>query len=370
MNTPPSITSPPSIRDTRVASHSDLLSGLLHMFGTLSEERVDTLVNMIESEKEVILSTVKSGKKDVLVKPKEIVNIPCRINTGYVERNIPVLLEKLSDGYFPFELELCDSLITLKRGNCARINVMCINNSYHDVIVPNRTMLGKLTQVRSATPFQVKFNDDSSKEKVQHSRDTALENNGLLSNVARLGVPQINLSEKIPEVKLPDGLSPEPKEIILNMLKEERGAFCTSEGDVGCAEELHMKINLSDDRPVVKNYVGVPKPLYPELKAYVEDLLNRGFITKSCSPYSSACVVVRKKDGSMRLCIDYRELKQGDRVLVKSLLVGQYSDISLVLAMLEDSKLLLILSRTFKEHVKEPMEMGQETVSKVQENIL
>ena len=79
-------------------------------------------------------------------------------------------------------------------------------------------------------------------------------------------------------------------------------------GDVGCAEELQMKINLSDDSPVEKNYVGVPKTLYPELKAYVEDLLNRGFISKSRSPYSSACVVVRKKDGSMRLCIDYREL--------------------------------------------------------------
>ena len=69
-----------------------------------------------------------------------------------------------------------------------------------------------------------------------------------------------------------------------------------------------MKINFSDNRPVEKNYAGHPNTLYPELKAYVEDLLNQGFITKSCSPYSSACVVVHKKDGSIRLCIDYREL--------------------------------------------------------------
>ena len=92
------------------------------------------------------------------------------------------------------------------------------------------------------------------------------------------------------------------------MLKEERGAFCNSEGHVGCAEGFQMKINLSDDSPVEKNYVRVAKPLYPELKAHVEDLLNRGFVAKSRSPYDSACVVVHKKDGSMRLCIDYREL--------------------------------------------------------------
>ena len=162
---------------------------------------------------------------------------------------IPVLFEKLNDGCFPSELELCDSLITLKRGSCARINASCIKNSSHDVIVPNCTMLGKLLQVRPATPFQVKFNGDNSKEKVQHCRDIALENNSLLSNVAQSGVPQINLSEKIPEVKLPEGLSLEQKEIIL---KEERG---TSEGDVGIAEELQMKINLSDYRPAEKNYV-------------------------------------------------------------------------------------------------------------------
>ena len=289
------------------AAHSDLLSGLLHMFGTLLEERVDALVNMIESEKEVVLSTVKSGKKDVRVKSKETVNISCHINTGYIESNMPVLFEKLSDGCFPFELELCDSLITLKRGNAARISVMCITNSSHDVIVPNRTMLGKLTQVRSATPFQVIFNDDNGKEKAQYSGNMTPENNGLLSNVVPSKDPQINFSEKIPEVKLPEELSPEQKDIILNMLNEEIEAFCTIEGDFGCAEELQMKINLSDNRPVEKNYVGVPKPLYPELKAYVEDLLHRGFITKSRSPYSSACVVVRK-DGSIRLCIDYREL--------------------------------------------------------------
>ena len=76
---------------SNAASRTDLLSDLMHTFGTLSEERVDALINLIESGKEDILSTVKSGKKDVLVKSRETMNIPCRINTGYMERNTPVL---------------------------------------------------------------------------------------------------------------------------------------------------------------------------------------------------------------------------------------------------------------------------------------
>ena len=39
-------------------------------------------------------------------------------------------------------------------------------------------------------------------------------------------------------------------------------------------------------------------------------MLNRKFIKPSKSPYSSHCVCVRKRDGTLRLCIDYRALNQ------------------------------------------------------------
>ncbi len=61
---------------------------------------------------------------------------------------------------------------------------------------------------------------------------------------------------------------------------------------------------------IQKNYNSIPKPLYPEVKQYIEDLLNRKFIRKSKSAYSSPVVCVRKKDGTLRLCVDYRELNR------------------------------------------------------------
>jgi hypothetical protein len=71
-----------------------------------------------------------------------------------------------------------------------------------------------------------------------------------------------------------------------------------------------MKINLTDNIPVQKKYNSIPKPLYPEVKQYIEDLLNRKFIRKSKSAYSSPVICVRKKDGTLRLCVDYRELNR------------------------------------------------------------
>ena len=94
------------------------------------------------------------------------------------------------------------------------------------------------------------------------------------------------------------------------MLSQEAEAFAQGEDDVGCIEQLQMNILLTDDQPVQKNYLSIPRPLYPEVKAYIEDLLNRNFIRKSTSPYSSSVVCVRKKDGGMRLCVDYSSLNK------------------------------------------------------------
>ena len=47
-----------------------------------------------------------------------------------------------------------------------------------------------------------------------------------------------------------------------------------------------------------------------ELKSQLEDLLDKGFIRRSVSPWGASMLFVKKKDGSMRLCIDYRELNK------------------------------------------------------------
>ena len=47
-----------------------------------------------------------------------------------------------------------------------------------------------------------------------------------------------------------------------------------------------------------------------ELKAQLQELLSKGFIRPSASPWGAPVLFVKKKDGSFRMCIDYRQLNK------------------------------------------------------------
>ena len=47
-----------------------------------------------------------------------------------------------------------------------------------------------------------------------------------------------------------------------------------------------------------------------ELKVQMEEMANKRFVRPSTSPWGAPVLFVKKKDGSMRLCINYRELNK------------------------------------------------------------
>ncbi|KAJ8006553.1 hypothetical protein DPEC_G00108440 [Dallia pectoralis] len=112
-----------------------------------------------------------------------------------------------------------------------------------------------------------------------------------------------------PPVELGHLNEPE-REVVHKMLREECASFSRTEDDIGCIEKLQLSISLKDTEPVAKAYLSVPKPLYREMKDYLSDLIAQGWVEKSNSPYASPVVCVRKKDGSLRLCIDFREVNK------------------------------------------------------------
>ncbi|KAK9837873.1 hypothetical protein WJX74_006902 [Apatococcus lobatus] len=65
-----------------------------------------------------------------------------------------------------------------------------------------------------------------------------------------------------------------------------------------------------DHKPPYRNPYRLSPLEIAEVKKQIEELLNKGWIEDSQSPYGASILFVAKKDGSLRMCIDYRALNQ------------------------------------------------------------
>jgi transposase InsO family protein len=102
---------------------------------------------------------------------------------------------------------------------------------------------------------------------------------------------------------------PETDDPTLNeLLNRYKDIFALYEGDLGYTEVIKHQIPLLQDKPVAQPYRRLPPSHYSAVKAHLNDLLKRGIITTSTSPYAAPIVVVKKKSGEIRLCCDYRKL--------------------------------------------------------------
>ena len=95
-----------------------------------------------------------------------------------------------------------------------------------------------------------------------------------------------------------------------SLLKEYHDIFSLEKHDTGHTKAAKHKIVLKDpDTPPFKErFHRIPLPQLDEVRAHLKMMLDAGVIRPSNSPWCNAVVLVRKKDGSLRFCIDFRRL--------------------------------------------------------------
>ena len=75
--------------------------------------------------------------------------------------------------------------------------------------------------------------------------------------------------------------------------------------------EIDFAIDLiSGSEPVSKAPYRMASDELKELKVQLQELLDMGFIRPSYSPWGAPVLFVKKNEGSLRMCIDYRELNK------------------------------------------------------------
>ena len=79
--------------------------------------------------------------------------------------------------------------------------------------------------------------------------------------------------------------------------------FSKTDMDLGRTANIKHHIILTDPIPFKERYRGIPPQLYDEVRNHLQEMLKLGAIRSSCSPWASAIVLVRKKNGKLRFCI-------------------------------------------------------------------
>ena len=92
------------------------------------------------------------------------------------------------------------------------------------------------------------------------------------------------------------------------LLRSYEDIFSSGPNDFGCTNKITHKINTGDTIPIRQAQRRLPGNRREEVGSMTQTMIGQDVIQPSCSPWAAPIVLVKKKDGTTRFCVDYRRL--------------------------------------------------------------
>lgn len=109
-------------------------------------------------------------------------------------------------------------------------------------------------------------------------------------------------------IRIGDAASQKDRIELLKIIQKYRHCFESALNKLGCTNVTQMQIELNSKQPVVYRPYRLSHNERDKVRTMVDEMLEAGIIRESISEYASPIILVKKRDGGMRLCIDYRML--------------------------------------------------------------
>ncbi|KAL5515018.1 hypothetical protein EMCRGX_G000127 [Ephydatia muelleri] len=164
-----------------------------------------------------------------------------------------------------------------------------------------------VVQILNPTPYSVQVQQGSRIGCLRPLLDVcAIE----LEAVARQGDNRSHARECIIHqlVSCAQGVTQKERQQLTDLLTEFESILSDREDDLGRTHLVYHKIDTGDAVPIRQSARRLPYFQRVEVRKTIEDMLKRGIIEPSSSAWSSPVVLVKKKDGSTRFCIDFRKV--------------------------------------------------------------
>ena len=168
----------------------------------------------------------------------------------------------------------------------SRVQVWLHNLSTHAIDVPTKMVVGQIVPANQVPP-------------VVHLTRTAAETNHLAQKGWVLEALDLQGLKEWPE-----SVQKQARELLLKW----EHLFAHSNLDLGKTALTKHKITLTSQMPFKEHYRCIPPHMHDDVRAHIQEMLDIGAICQLHSPWASAVVLVQKKDGGLRFCIDLRKL--------------------------------------------------------------
>ena len=210
---------------------------------------------------------------------------------GMAVKGGAVMVESLLDGS-GLEMEC----MLVEPDDSGKVSVMVSNPSSAPICLDRDQCLGEVHRVSNGVVDELDCHEKSVvSAEVGKVNLVGVNESGSEVNVRR---------EKLNEMLLFGSECDAIREAVL----EAEDVFAIDEGERGEVREVQHDIVTGDSPPIRQQVRRVPFALRDKVTGMVNDMLRDGVVSESCSPWASPVVLVKKKNGDLRFCVDYRRL--------------------------------------------------------------
>ena len=183
-------------------------------------------------------------------------------------------------------------------------HIVLQNGTSHPIHLRQRRLVGRVVaadlvpEAKVMPEFMKKLSEDNADtdEKEKSPKLTIPEQQQLLIEILE-GDSGLDMLKDWPEKEVLDAFQ---------LLMEFHHMFSLDKNEMGCTDTTEHVIKLTNSEPFKERFRHINLPLVEEVCKHIQEMLDRGAIRPSNSPWCNAAVLVRKKDGTLRFCIDFR----------------------------------------------------------------
>ena len=228
------------------------------------------------------LAMVKCAeKKTITIPPNSEVTV-----NGYLWKQIPTqpmcaILHSSTKSKLPSDLDISPLLITYRHDDSESIPVSISNVTTLTAVIRPHVALCEVQPVNIQCHMNTVIDDTSA---------------GKSDTILRMNIAKEELDEsQIGQID--------------ELLHTYDDILSKADDDIGHYTTVKHRIELSDPHPFKQRYRRIAPSMFNEVRDHLQQLLSADIIRRSHSPFTSNVVLAKKKDGKLRLCIDFRQLK-------------------------------------------------------------